>query len=99
MLDLKGIVLPAFVGFFGGFLGPILVEQYKGIKEESIKQITMEEKLKNLDDKLTKESSLLEGRIGALENHCRNLELNQSRNSGVLKGRLPDIPLEGIPSS
>ncbi|MES2252577.1 MAG: hypothetical protein V4482_02705 [Pseudomonadota bacterium] len=95
MFDFKTVILPATIGVFGGLLGPILVEKWKGSEEEHKKQIVMEERFKKLEEKSNNSSSDLEERITSIESQLKNLELNISQNTGVLKGRLPDIPLEG----
>ncbi|MES2607641.1 MAG: hypothetical protein V4544_02780 [Pseudomonadota bacterium] len=98
MFDFKSVMLPALIGVFGGLFGPILVEKWKGSEEGSKNQIVIEQRLQKLEEKVNSFSSGIEDRMTSMENNLKNIELNISRNTGVLKGKLPDIPLEVIPS-
>ncbi len=98
MLDFKSVILPAAVGVLGGLLGPILVEKWKDSEAESKMQLIMEEKLQSLEEKATNLSASLDSRVPSLESEIKAVEIDVSRNAGILKGSLPDIPLEVQPS-
>ncbi len=95
MFNFKSVIIPVVIGIFGGFLGPILVEKWKGRESEAKNQLIMEGKLEKLEEKVTSLSTGLDSRVTSLENEIKNVEITVSRNAGVLKGSLADIPLRG----
>lgn len=94
MFDFKSVILPAVIGVFGGLLGPILVEKWKGSEEGNKKQIVIDERLKKLEEKTNDFSAGLTNNVASIENRLKNLELNITHNNGILKDRFPDIPLK-----
>ena len=98
MIDFKSVILPALVGVFGGFFGPLLLEKWKGSENRSTKQIYMEAELQKLEERLNSISYDMGERVTSLDNRFKSLELTFTHNTGILKGKLPDAPLE-LPSS
>lgn len=83
--------IPAAIGFFSGLLPPIIIEKWKTNKEEK-KQLTLLEKdMQELSEHYKNVSS----NISVMEEKIRALELNLSHNTGVLKAKIPEAPLEG----
>ncbi|MDP4725054.1 MAG: tropomyosin [Alphaproteobacteria bacterium] len=96
MFDFKSVILPATISVFGGLLGPILVEKWKGGEEGARKQIVIEERLKKIEEKSETSSSGLAERVASVENQLKKLELSTSHNTGILEDRFPNIPLKSV---
>ncbi|MDP3372082.1 MAG: hypothetical protein Q8S21_04250 [Candidatus Paracaedibacteraceae bacterium] len=94
MFNLESLIFPTALGIFGGFLGPILVEKWKGSENNSKKQIFMEAEIQKTEEKLTSFVQSMETRLSSVENQLKTIELTLSHNTGALKSRLPDIPLK-----
>ncbi|MDP3372220.1 MAG: hypothetical protein Q8S21_04955 [Candidatus Paracaedibacteraceae bacterium] len=98
MFDLKSVIIPIALGVFGGFLGPIFVEKWKGKEEDSRKIIVIEERLNRVEEKTNNLSIKLEQHMTSMEAQLKELGFNISNNVGMLKGRLVDLPLETPPA-
>mgnify|MGYP000588373193 CR=1 FL=1 len=83
--------IPAAIGFFSGLLPPVIIEKWKTNKEEK-KQLTLLEK--DMQD-LVEHYKNVSSSISIMEEKIRALELNLSHNTGVLKAKIPEAPLEG----
>ena len=92
--DFQKIILPSLLGFFGGFLGPVLVEKWKHNKAKIKQQMIIETDLQKLREQFDSFSSSAEERMGSMETRLKNIELNVTHNMGVLKGQFADTPLE-----
>lgn len=62
VFDFQSVILPTLIGVFGGLWGPLLLEKWKGGKEEVKKQIMMEADLSNLQEMLNSLSAKTEER-------------------------------------
>jgi len=87
-------LIPALLGFFSGLLPPLIIEKWKGRREEKRKLDVIENDIMTLQNSFKSFSKELESRVAATEERERTLEINLSHNTGVLKGKLPDVPLE-----
>ena len=87
-------ILPAILGFFAGMIGPIVVEKWKGKKEEERKVLSTENEMIILQNSFKSIAADLEKRLSVTEERLRSLELNISHNNAILKVKLPDAPLE-----
>ncbi len=88
-------LIPALLGFLSGILPPLIIEKWKGKKEEKRKLTSIEQDISALQNAFQDFSS----RLAPLEEKVRALEINLSHNTGVLKGQNPDIPLEDTTTS
>jgi hypothetical protein len=89
MVDLD-FILPAFLGFSAGILPPLIIEKLKNKKEEKQKLASIENDIQHLQNSLQSHSS----NLSTLEEKVRALEINLSHNTGALKAKIPDMPLE-----
>lgn len=96
-LDWK-ILIPGLLGFFAGLLPPLIIEKWKNRKEERRKLDIIENDITNLQNSFKTFSKEVEIRLTTGEERARSLEINLSHNTGVLKSKLPDTPLEDTPS-
>ncbi len=87
-------MIPALLGFFSGLLPPLIIEKWRGRKEEKRKLDVIENDIVNLQNSFQTFSKEFETRLTTNEERSRVLEINLSHNTGVLKGKLPDTPLE-----
>jgi hypothetical protein len=87
-------ILPAILGFFAGMIAPIVVEKWKGRKDEERKVISIEKEVTILQDSFKSLALDMEKRLSVTEERIRALEINISHNNAVLKVKLPDAPLE-----
>lgn len=94
MLNFKNIIVPTIIGIFGGFLGPILVEKWKGNEANFKKQIIMSAEVHKTQENLNTFMATMESRMSSMENQIKIIELNLSHNAGVLKGLYPNAPLK-----
>jgi hypothetical protein len=92
--DFQKIILPALLGFFGGFLGPVLVEKWKHNKAKIKQQMIIETDLQKLREQFDTFSSSTDERVNHLDIRLKTMEMNVSHNMGILKGQLSDVPLE-----
>ena len=83
-------ILPAFLGFSAGILPPLIIEKWKSKREGKEKLASMENDIKHLQNSLQSHSSSL----SSIEEKVRALEINLSHNTGALKAKIPDMPLE-----
>ncbi len=83
-------IMPALLGFLAGILPPLIIEKWKSKKEEKQKLTAIENDIKHLQSSLQGHSSSL----SSLEEKVRALEINLSHNTGALKAKIPDMPLE-----
>ncbi len=88
-------IIPALLGFCSGILPLLIIEKWKGKKEEKRKLTSIEQDISVLQNAFQDFSS----RLAPLEEKVRALEINLSHNTGVLKGQNPDIPLEDTTTS
>jgi hypothetical protein len=75
-------------------IGPIVVEKWKGKKEEERKVLSTENEMIILQNSFKSIAADLEKRLSVTEERLRSLELNISHNNAILKVKLPDAPLE-----
>lgn len=87
-------ILPAIIGFLSGIFAPMIVEKWKGKKEEERKVSLIEADLKQLKEEVEEISSQHKEAYSSLEERLRSLELTLSHNTGVLKSKMPEAPLE-----
>ena len=87
-------ILPAILGFFAGMIAPIVVEKWKGRKDEERKVMSIEKEVTILQDSFKSLALDMEKRLSVTEERIRALEINISHNNAVLKVKLPDAPLE-----
>ena len=87
-------ILPTILGFFAGMIAPIVVEKWKGRKDEERKVISIEKEVTILQDSFKSLALDMEKRLSVTEERIRALEINISHNNAVLKVKLPDAPLE-----
>ncbi len=87
-------IIPALLGLSSGMLGPIVIEKWRSVKSENNKLTSIDNDILNLQGSLLRLTSDLEKRMSSTEEKVRALEINLSHNTGVLKGKSPDIPLE-----
>lgn len=87
-------MIPALLGFCSGILPPLIIEKWKGKKQEKQTLTSIENDITNLQNSFHDFSSNLEKRLTSTEEKVRALEINLSHNTGVLKGQNPEVPLE-----
>ena len=92
-------LIPALLGFLAGLLPPLIIERWKNKKEERRKIDVIENDITNLKTSFKNFSKEMEHRLTTVEERARSLEINLSHNTGVLKSKLPDTPLEDTPTS
>lgn len=92
-------LLPALLGFLAGLLPPLIIERWKTKKEERRKIDLVENDIVNLQSTFKTFSKEMEHRLTTVEERARALEINLSHNTGVLKSKLPDTPLEDTPAA
>lgn len=92
-------LIPAVLGFLAGLLPPLIIERWKNKKEERRKIDIIENDITNLQNTFKNFSKEMEHRLTTVEERARALEINLSHNTGVLKSKLPDTPLEDTPAA
>lgn len=92
--DFQGIILPLMLGIFGGLLGPICLEKWKGNKEEGKKVLLLEVEMEKLQEDITAINSKLETMLNRFNSEIKDLEIKLSHTTGVLQTKMPDAGLE-----
>ena len=68
-------ILPAILGFFAGMIAPIVVEKWKGRKDEERKVISIEKEVTILQDSFKSLALDMEKRLSVTEERIRALEI------------------------
>lgn len=90
----ENIILPTLVGIFGGLIGPLLLEKWKGKNEEIKRHALIDVELEKLKEEVNNFFIKTEAKMNSFEQGLKMIELNLAHNIGALKSRFPDAPLE-----
>ena len=72
-------ILPAILGFFSGMIAPIIVEKWKGKKEEERKVMSTENEMIILQNSFKSLAADLEKRLSVTEERLRSLIFQDQR--------------------